>query len=545
MIIEPRAQHGLARHLIVRIRGEKEDITFETPNVVVYSGISNEGVPGDLFSFATSYKVHDKAPIMFPRADYIIYENKVIKRDNVGIILGQPKDYDNLKDLDIVFTILTRDVSISYRRTLATILRIRELMRDDAILYVSGHFKPESVPLLYYFGVDLVDDTFLINMPRGERIIQRLLKVSKIVRKLIDRRRLRDYLEIVARKSQYNASLLKIGEREHYKELERGYPVLSEEKTLMTVFEEAILRPDVRRFTERIEKYYKPPRTKRVLLLIPCSHKKPYSKSKTHRALKRVLFTVKNKYAVHEVIVTSPLGAVPRELEYVYPAQNYDVPVTGSWSEEEVKLILRLLRSIVKKGNYDAILAHVPEDYEFLSELGDVIFTAPPNRKITDDISLKLLANTLNETLESLEYVTREEYLKESAIGVLSYQFMDAYRNITFDSIRGRDLPNSRLFKGGFQVASFDPRRGYYSLSMHGAMMLARSKMFWVEIDDFVPKGSVFCAGIVDADERIREGDEVVVLHEGELRAVGIARLQGRILKEASRGLGIKVRHHV
>ncbi|RLF65608.1 MAG: hypothetical protein DRN30_03675, partial [Thermoplasmata archaeon] len=151
----------------------------------------------------------------------------------------------------------------------------------------------------------------------------------------------------------------------------------------------------------------------------------------------------------------------------------------------------------------------------------------------------------LNDVLEGLDYVDKRTYLKESAFGVLSYQLMEASKYLAFDTVAGKDLPRSRLLMERKQIASFDIRRGYYSFTLHGAEYLLKSNMFWVEIDDFIPKGSVFCAGIIDADEHIREGDEVIITHNGELRAVGIARMSGKMLKDASRGLGVKVRHHV
>ena len=40
--------------------------------------------------------------------------------------------------------------------------------------------------------------------------------------------------------------------------------------------------------------------------------------------------------AVHQVIVTAPLGLVPRELEEIWPAANYDIPVTGEWDADEL-----------------------------------------------------------------------------------------------------------------------------------------------------------------------------------------------------------------
>jgi len=538
MIIEPLSQIGLARHLKVTI----DNLTFETPNVVTFfNSHLPDSVPESLFSFSTSFKLHEDGLIKFPKVDNIPYKNAVKKHERAAIVIGTPEE--SLEDADIVCTIVDKHTGMNYRRMLDRILRIREKMREDSILYLSGVFDPKSLPLLYYFGVDLVDNAFFVSKKSFEKITEYMVKISKKVRKLIDNKTLRDFLEVIARMSQYNASMLKVGEKAYYKELERGFPVLREKKVTITIFEEAIYRPDIRRYIERIQKDYVPPKSRRILLLIPCSYKKPYSTSKTHKALLKALQNIQNRYSIHEVIVTSPLGAVPRELEYVYPAQYYDVPVTGSWSEEEIKIILDSVTKIVSRGNYEAIVAHVPEDYEFLSELGDVVFTS--KGKITEEQSLRNLAKTLAELSNELDYVPRSEYMRESAIGVLSFQFGNAWRSIEFDKIIGKDLRRSRIFRKNIQIGSFDPRRGYYSLTLEGARMLLRSGKYWVKIDDFIPKGSVFSVGILDADGDIREGDEVVITYNDELRAVGIAKMCGKLMRDSSKGAAIKVRHYV
>ncbi len=63
---------------------------------------------------------------------------------------------------------------------------------------------------------------------------------------------------------------------------------------------------------------------------------------------------------VHEVILTSPLGLVPRELELTYPASNYDIAVTGYWDEDEKKMMRTLIQKYLQKNVYDATIMHIP-----------------------------------------------------------------------------------------------------------------------------------------------------------------------------------------
>jgi len=63
-----------------------------------------------------------------------------------------------------------------------------------------------------------------------------------------------------------------------------------------------------------------------------------------------------------------------------------------------------------------------------------------------------------------------------------------------------------------------------------------------VEIDSFVPQGSVLAPGVVDADDDIRVGDEVVV--EGPRAfAVGRAEMHGAEMRSSTRGIAVDVRH--
>ena len=63
-----------------------------------------------------------------------------------------------------------------------------------------------------------------------------------------------------------------------------------------------------------------------------------------------------------------------------------------------------------------------------------------------------------------------------------------------------------------------------------------------VEIDAFVPQGSVLAPGIVDASAEIRVGDEVVI--EGPTAfAVGRAVMSGPEMEESTRGVAVDVRH--
>ena len=62
--------------------------------------------------------------------------------------------------------------------------------------------------------------------------------------------------------------------------------------------------------------------------------------------------------------MTSPLGLVPRDLEEVWPAGHYDIPVTGDWTLDEMKRVTDMLDSLIERNNYRVIINHSGFDYE-------------------------------------------------------------------------------------------------------------------------------------------------------------------------------------
>jgi archaeosine synthase len=108
-------------------------------------------------------------------------------------------------------------------------------------------------------------------------------------------------------------------------------------------------------------------------------------------------------------------------------------------------------------------------------------------------------------------------------------------------TFRGR-FPDVRVLRGTHQLA-MHTARGMLSLTLAGGEVLSKKDAYWVEIEDFLPVGNIFAVGVRDAAHEIRPGDEVAVRHEGEVRAVGTARLAWREMKDLRRGEAVHVRH--
>jgi len=73
---------------------------------------------------------------------------------------------------------------------------------------------------------------------------------------------------------------------------------------------------------------------------------------------------------VHEVVLTSPLGLVPRELESLYPACCYDVPVTGHWSAEEREVLEEMLSWYLRSFSGEVVCYAGGAYAEVAEELG-------------------------------------------------------------------------------------------------------------------------------------------------------------------------------
>jgi len=93
--------------------------------------------------------------------------------------------------------------------------------------------------------------------------------------------------------------------------------------------ETSLHRPEARRWRERMG-LLEP--LGEVVVVLPCSMRKPYSSSKSHR-----IFSQATR-GFQEAILTSPFGVCPREMENTYPIQSYDVSTVGDWSLEEIAL---------------------------------------------------------------------------------------------------------------------------------------------------------------------------------------------------------------
>jgi archaeosine synthase len=464
------------------------------------------------------------------------------------------------------------------------IVSIRESIPADTALYLSGVATPRNAATLIYSGVDLLDAKLARVKGREAKYLTRedeyfledldelpcscpvcadhrtdptdfdradcaahnvavLESELATVRRRVRDGRLRDYVEGQARHEQWLTATFREFDQQ-YGYVEERTPVLRNNE-LSAASPDTLRRAEIQRFAERVTTRYRS-RFDEPLVLVPCSARKPYSESQSHSQFQDAI-----QYRAHLASMTSPIGVVPQELELTYPAQHYDTVVTGRWSEDEKQFVAEVLRRYLQRNDYPRVIAHVPsEGYRDICERVeahedvDVPFEYTVEDHPTTTESLANLMSTLQGGLK----FSRRERQHNTVKAIADYQFADGAGDDLFADV---DLQTTSRYPklqlrdaDDEQLATMVPNYGTLSFTLAGGRVWRDSDAPTkrVEIDGFVPHGSVLAPGVVDADEEIRVGDEVIV--EGP-RAFGVGRAEmfGREMVESTRGEAVQVRH--
>jgi archaeosine synthase len=341
---------------------------------------------------------------------------------------------------------------------------------------------------------------------------------------------------------------------------DRGLGGLLEERSPVTggpvrgyVFRESQRRPEVRRYRDRFFARYRPPPSKQVLVLVPCSKTKPYRSSRSHRRLARALEGLEPFSRLHVVSVTSPLGLVPRELEDMPPARHYDIPVTGEWDEAEQEAVVLAVLHLLSTGSYASVIAHLdPDEYSFLEPAlrgaKSVEWTMADDRTTSSE-ALATLRRGAQRALASVDPVRGGpmSVVRQELEAVAGMQFgPEAARCLFQDPVRLQGRPwFQRVTDGGkADLATWREDRGLFQLTVAGAQRMLPAHPLEVEVAEGVPlTGDLFVPGVAHADPGIRVGDAVVLVRAGALLGVGEAALPGRLMAELRRGPAVLVRH--
>ncbi|HOT04196.1 MAG TPA: archaeosine synthase subunit alpha [Methanolinea sp.] len=425
----------------------------------------------------------------------------------------------------------------------------------DTAWYAPAAALPSNAAILCYSGFDIFDFTAvdlrssqgIFCLPEGEfprsmmesgacncpgcrdgdlkaHNRDRLTREIALARQFIAAQRLRDLVESRCRMDPAQVAILRNLDRA-CGFFEKAVPIARQGKLLATTGE-VLQRPEVTRFSERVVSRYHPPAAE-VAVLLPCSARKPYSTSQSHRKFRQAIAG-----RALELIVTSPLGLVPRELELVYPAAHYDVPVTGYWDAEEREFAAGIIAAFFEKHRFKRVIAHLEGGALAAAEKGAA--------RVGIGIEITCTGRPLSRESFALldSALAGERKVRHDVIrGTSSWQFGLAIdtRNLV---IKGR-YPWIRAFRGRAPFFSIDEGTGLLRPTFDGWNLIPEG--YRVAIDEFVPTGDVLAPGVVDADPRIREGDEVLVTGPCAI-ATGKAAMPACEMLRSGRGVAVRVR---
>jgi archaeosine synthase len=467
------------------------------------------------------------------------------------------------------------------------VLRARKCANPDSALYVPALATPQNLSLLVYAGVDLVDSISVEVKARegyfldadGERRCSEVsrrpcvcracngtdmtelsfeqkvtfatehnkeslrVELSKIAER-IERGTLRELVEGRCRAAPTTTALLRLLDDE-YRYFERRSPIVRI-ATLRACSQESLNRPEIRRFSDRVVERLR--RRDGVLLLLPCSARKPYSTSRSHRIIGAHLG--KLRQYLNEAILTSPIGVVPRSLEILYPASNYDVPVTGKWTCDERDWVIERLRQYLLANAFESVVAHVSGPYRQVCDAAtapleiDVVYTVDDDDTLSF-ASLKRLRSVAHEQVEAFS-PSRRDLRFDIVRDLADYEFGPHASQAIFaraPKIRGL-FPTYYVSERGKRIATITGKYHTLALTVDGARryLSAIKKSYCVRIDDFVPRGTVFAVGVLNADPEIRPLDEVIVVND-QVIGVGRALMSGWEMEASKKGGAVAVRH--
>ncbi len=458
-----------------------------------------------------------------------------------------------------------------------TLVSARSAVGINTLLYLPGVATPQNLPMLIYAGADLLDSSasdhsaltgqvFVDGMAYSTFALEegicscpacvsgekggalwhnryQLLAELNRCRIAIVSGNFREYVEARAAATPWNAEFLKYLDRSHYEFFERY--AANARTSIRAVTGQSLERPEIRRYVDRLAERYVPPPL-RIALLVPCSNRKPYFLSKSHRlfinAVRASLFPAQ----VHMITVTSPLGIVPEELETVFPAANYDIPVTGQWSHEEKERSVALLTALLSRGSYSLVISHLADERDFINtalSAAGVHFVDTSQGSTRSAESLGRLTEAI-DSAGDLPKIMWEERMRAFLSNISAFQFGEGGRELLAGTRLTGRYPNIRITAGGKQRGMLTEHRGVISLTLDGADAICKSvRDYTVEVADFKLIGNLFAAGVRYAGAAIRIGDETIITREGRVIAVGVASMSAAEMNEKKKGEAVHVRH--
>lgn len=179
-------------------------------------------------------------------------------------------------------------------------------------------------------------------------------------------------------------------------------PRFSEEEKIVGNSEDELVNSQYEIWQKFLTERYNPPESRNILLFLPDSDTKPFSKSKIHKKVDSVLEELKIKNKVHKIIISSP-GVIPQKFEDYYPFESYE------WDSENLdEGIQERYVDVTKKRVKNYIESHriYYEKYFKFFKTGSL------NNEIMKKVSEELDIEIKNCTKDAKNSLKSEETLK-------------------------------------------------------------------------------------------------------------------------------------
>ncbi len=138
------------------------------------------------------------------------------------------------------------------------------------------------------------------------------------------------------------------------------------QERLVGVSVKLINHPHFNVWQDYLSRLYHRPSSKDIAFFLPCSKRKPYYKSITHRVIRRALTGFSWYKRLHFIVISNP-GVIPIEFSNMYPFNAYD------WNEkfekphimkEYIKINTERIINYLKRNNYNKIIAYFKPNSE-------------------------------------------------------------------------------------------------------------------------------------------------------------------------------------
>ncbi len=520
------------------------------------------------------------------------------------------KELENIKILNLsgLFDNLS-----NFRNILKSIVKIKTELDNNLIIMASGRIIPKCYPLIIYLGIDLIDSSYslFLSAENFYDTIEYLLPIYKIkylpcsclacrgiLSKILENKysaekidllslhnlitannymnKIKQYLKFedfraFVEKSSFDdtnlISMLKIIDKEYYDVIKYETPIIQKGKIVRCLGPSSYYRPDFQQFRERTIKNFEPEPWTSLIILLPCSAKKPYSESKSHKKFYSIIRKFPEFPTFQELILTSPLGCIPRQLEMIYPVNSYDISVTGEWDNEEMIITSEMLIRIIEK--YDPnipIICHLKNEYleiinRAASKLSHKFIFSEISDKLTSTKSLRSLENLITEYKNKYKpkgsSVKNENYSKtwtRKSIKILDYQFGNGAGNNIISNglkpIRNRSSNQIDLMDLETQekLGVFKFSTGQIELTTLGLERLVHSQYslnanYIVFDGEEIQGNTLFRPGILDYSLDLIPSNQVVLLDKKKQNVIGCGELivGSNFLKKSKSGRIAKI----